>query len=211
MTMYMPRSSRSRGTIPPKRGIGEHDEEVVVYLPVHLRAPGQPDLGFRRAGKWPWNVFACLGLRAIREAHFTADAGIFAATQRRREAEEQMVDVLDVHDACFPALYSLGQPAAITDPLPEPSGHVRAEREGYPSSDKDGTWPVSASPPMIQLSPAAMTARPIFDTVFNSFVPDSSQRHRRRRSGVDADTTDYLGLRSAPGVGLEPTTYGLTV
>ena len=89
----------------------------------------------------------------------------------------------------------------MTHPLPEGGGHVRAERESYPTSDKHGAWPVSALAPIIQLSPAAMTARPIFDTVSKftrpRFVPTierpSAKPQVDRWGGQDLNLrpTDY--------------------
>jgi hypothetical protein len=177
--MYVPGSSRSKvgDSSEDAEGVGKHDEVVVVHLPVRLRAPGQSDVGFRRAGKWPSNVFACLGLRATWEADFTADAGVFGLSRRRRQAEEKLVDVLDVDDACSPTLYSLGQPAAATSPRPNSGGQVRAERESYASSDDQRARPVSALAP----DDPAQTGGDDYEADLrqsgqNSFVPDSSQR-----------------------------------
>jgi hypothetical protein len=58
-----------------------------------------------------------------------------------------MVDVLDVHDACLPTLYSLGQPAAATPPRPNSGGEIWTERESYASSDKERAWPISPPAP----------------------------------------------------------------
>ena len=193
----------------PER-VGEHDVVVVVPLLPRLHSLGRDNVrllaGWRPPGRHVRprerpDELKRLGLNSIGHPNCTADAGVFGLSRRRRQAKEKLVDVLDVHDACFPALDSLGQPAAATPPRPNGGGQVRAECKSYPSSDKDRSWPVSAPTPD---DPAQAGG--------DDCEADLRQRvqiHSSQIRPIDRPRLCEPAGRSVGRAGLEPATDGL--